>query len=569
MLKDLKNLSYNNYIKKYHTTKTKDILDLIDKNYVDANELLLKIVDLPIKSDIKNQLAQAVFNYDVHSIRECGAVAFQNEIVDVAKKKGLGNSSELFNSFFNVENERILFELLGDNDTARNLQKQEELILILNGDLELVYWYAKPTACDKKCKMLHNLKRPYPKRYVEEHKYLLSHPNCECYFKSTPPKNVYRIKDEFTDLPFSDEIHGVLDILGFIPAIGNIADGINTLLYIVEGDFFNAALSGISALPFVGYLGGSVKVINTGAKVVDKAMDGAKIVDKVIDSSKVFDNLLNATKNLDKADEIAKKVKLIENSSDAIKYIDDYRKLVNDILDGFNSGKNSSAELAEEVIQQLEKLPQIHRKTKMKIYDMNDIKTLLSNSTDTMQRVSTETSGLTFQEKINNSLKNYEELQKAVDNVVNPAVTTNKNKNLSDLKNMYKDGKINRNTWELSEKLGGEIYPNYQKQVSFNDGEIVTYGKKGSSRPDLFKAGESREIKNYDLRSSRGVNRLTRNIREGYQKRLQNLPVGTRQSVDIDVIGQDLTEDKIQKIYEKITKDIDGLDTISFWGGKK
>lgn len=55
-------------------------------------------------------------------------------------------------------------------------------------------------------------------------------------------------------------IHGALDIVGLIPGLGEIADGANALIYLAEGDYTMAAISGAAMIPFAGW--GA-----TGAKV--------------------------------------------------------------------------------------------------------------------------------------------------------------------------------------------------------------------------------------------------------------------------------------------------------------
>ncbi|HEU5474693.1 MAG TPA: RHS repeat-associated core domain-containing protein [Actinophytocola sp.] len=49
-------------------------------------------------------------------------------------------------------------------------------------------------------------------------------------------------------------VHGILDVAGFIPVLGEIADGINALAYLAEGDWQNAAISAVSLIPGVGDL---------------------------------------------------------------------------------------------------------------------------------------------------------------------------------------------------------------------------------------------------------------------------------------------------------------------------
>jgi hypothetical protein len=46
--------------------------------------------------------------------------------------------------------------------------------------------------------------------------------------------------------------HEALDLLGFVPVVGEAADGLNALLYELEGDHLNAAFSAISLAPVAG-----------------------------------------------------------------------------------------------------------------------------------------------------------------------------------------------------------------------------------------------------------------------------------------------------------------------------
>ncbi len=49
--------------------------------------------------------------------------------------------------------------------------------------------------------------------------------------------------------------HAVLDVMGLIPGFGEIADAANALLYAVEGDWINAAISAAAIVPAVGSAG--------------------------------------------------------------------------------------------------------------------------------------------------------------------------------------------------------------------------------------------------------------------------------------------------------------------------
>lgn len=49
------------------------------------------------------------------------------------------------------------------------------------------------------------------------------------------------------------EVHGILDVLGLFPGLGETADGINAIVYYIEGDYVNASLSIASMVPIVGW----------------------------------------------------------------------------------------------------------------------------------------------------------------------------------------------------------------------------------------------------------------------------------------------------------------------------
>ena len=66
--------------------------------------------------------------------------------------------------------------------------------------------------------------------------------------------------------------HGALDLLGFIPGIGAAADVANGLWYAAEGNYVDAAMSFVSAVPGVGDAAGAAKL---GAKAGLAALDTA------------------------------------------------------------------------------------------------------------------------------------------------------------------------------------------------------------------------------------------------------------------------------------------------------
>ena len=93
-----------------------------------------------------------------------------------------------------------------------------------------------------------------------------------------------------------DWIHAGLDAVGFIPGIGDIADGVNAVLYLCEGDYSNAALSATSMVPVVG------DAIGKGGKLARYAIkNGDNIVAAGRQIAKHGEDAVNASKTLQNA----------------------------------------------------------------------------------------------------------------------------------------------------------------------------------------------------------------------------------------------------------------------------
>jgi hypothetical protein len=129
--------------------------------------------------------------------------------------------------------------------------------------------------------------------------------------------------------------------------------------------------------------------------------------------------------------------------------------------------------------------------------------------------------------------------------------------------------KVGRPTWRQSELDVAADYPGYEAQKSFirvEDGSIeeCPYGTNGSVRPDFYKTGDSIDVKNYNISTSTGRSNLANNIAKQYQQRLVNLPEGTKQTVIIDIRGQNVTEEVIGELYNSIVSKTDGNVEIKF-----
>lgn len=71
-------------------------------------------------------------------------------------------------------------------------------------------------------------------------------------------------------------VHGSLDAAGLVPGFGEAADLLNAGLYLAEGDYLNAGLSGGSALGPAGYIFSGIKIANK----VENGLDVAKAAER-------------------------------------------------------------------------------------------------------------------------------------------------------------------------------------------------------------------------------------------------------------------------------------------------
>ena len=91
----------------------------------------------------------------------------------------------------------------------------------------------------------------------------------------------------------------------------------------------------------------------------------------------------------------------------------------------------------------------------------------------------------------------------------------------------------------------------------------MPYGTKGSVRPDLYKAGCSIDIKNYNIKNSSGRNNLIRNITKQFYQRQSNLPSNTKQTVVIDIRGQNISREILESLYDGLMKHTNnGIDVF-------
>ena len=74
-----------------------------------------------------------------------------------------------------------------------------------------------------------------------------------------------------------------LDLIGLIPGLGEIADGINAGIYLLRGDYAGAALSLAAMIPIAGCAATAGKFVYKGLKAYKKAENIVKVIDKAGD----------------------------------------------------------------------------------------------------------------------------------------------------------------------------------------------------------------------------------------------------------------------------------------------
>ncbi|WP_439661068.1 polymorphic toxin-type HINT domain-containing protein [Lentzea sp. HUAS TT2] len=83
------------------------------------------------------------------------------------------------------------------------------------------------------------------------------------------------VDNKVSNLNWSEVGHTILDVVGMIPVVGEIADGINAVWYLAEGDYVNAALSAAALVPFAGAAATGAKLIGKGLQKFGDAAVGA------------------------------------------------------------------------------------------------------------------------------------------------------------------------------------------------------------------------------------------------------------------------------------------------------
>jgi hypothetical protein len=87
--------------------------------------------------------------------------------------------------------------------------------------------------------------------------------------------------DETESINVNNLIHTVLDISGMVPVIGEPCDGLNAIMYYVDGDKVNALLCAGAVIPVVGNGITGVKLTAKGVRYADEIADGYRFMRRV------------------------------------------------------------------------------------------------------------------------------------------------------------------------------------------------------------------------------------------------------------------------------------------------
>ena len=81
-------------------------------------------------------------------------------------------------------------------------------------------------------------------------------------------------------------VHGVLDVVGLVPGLNVVTEGINAVIYLAEGDYVNAGLSAVGMIPFASW---GTKAFKFG-KFIYKGIKATRTTDKVTTPARVVRN---------------------------------------------------------------------------------------------------------------------------------------------------------------------------------------------------------------------------------------------------------------------------------------
>ena len=112
--------------------------------------------------------------------------------------------------------------------------------------------------------------------YIKAESFVSVTPSGEIEGDTNPPVEPETQEEKSWWQKASPWVHGALDIVGLIPGVGEVTDGINAVIYTAEGDYVSAGLSAAAMIPFAGWGATAGKFAKRGVSALVKK--GAKEV---------------------------------------------------------------------------------------------------------------------------------------------------------------------------------------------------------------------------------------------------------------------------------------------------
>ncbi len=97
------------------------------------------------------------------------------------------------------------------------------------------------------------------------------------------------------DWSLSDIVHTTLDVVGLVLGLGEVAEGVNAVIYLAEGNYTDASLSAAAMVPFAGTAATVAKFAKNADKAITsvKAADKAATLQKNIEKGKDFEKVVS------------------------------------------------------------------------------------------------------------------------------------------------------------------------------------------------------------------------------------------------------------------------------------
>ncbi len=97
-------------------------------------------------------------------------------------------------------------------------------------------------------------------------------------------------------MTFSEKVHTALDVVGMVPVLGEVCDATNAVIYLMEGNLGEAAMSGAACIPGFGNAATAAKWAGKGVGFLDDVNDARKLTTTASNLSKMAGKASTASK---------------------------------------------------------------------------------------------------------------------------------------------------------------------------------------------------------------------------------------------------------------------------------